>query len=69
MRKRKFTSLRMKAERKCGRSRIQMFGSQGRVEAELHIFGNDDTVLVDTPNYKFLEVNAEWKYGNETSHL
>ena len=72
VRKHNFTSLRMKTERKCGRSRnsdLWQSRQSGSVEAELHIFGNEDRVLVETPNFRSLAVKAEQKYGSETSHL
>ena len=88
MRKRNFTSLRMKAERKCGRNRYSVLWQSrqsGSAEAELHIFGNEDRVLVETPNFRFfgsqsraevrkrsftsLEVQAETTCGSGTSHL
>ena len=70
--KRNFISLRMEGERKSGRSRnSDLWHSRhsGSAKAEHHIFGNEDGVLVETPNFRSLAVKAERKYRSETSHL
>ena len=86
--KRDFLSLRMKAERKCGRNRnsdLWQSRQSGSAEAELHIFGNEDRVLVGTAelhifgsqgraedwrrNFKSLAVQAEMTCESGTSHL
>ena len=50
-------------------SDLWQYRQSGSAVAELHIFGNEDRVLVETPNLRSLAVKAERKYGSETSHL
>ena len=62
----------MSAEWKCGSSRqSDLWQSRQSVsaEAELHIFGDEDRVLVETPNFRSLADKAERKYGCENSRL
>ena len=42
---------------------------KGSAEAELPIFGNEDTVLVEKPIFRSLAVKIERKCGSETANL
>ena len=78
MRKRNFTSLPVKAERKrspgrtsaeSGTSDLCQSRQSGSAVAELHIFGSKGRAEVQKRNFTFLAVNAEWKCGRGTSDL
>ena len=84
MRKRNFTYLAVKAERKCGSGTshfwqsmqnnsadvdLQIFGGKDRAEAELQIFGSQGRAEVRKRNIRSLAVKAEQKCGSGISDL
>ena len=56
-----FTSLGMKADRKCETTNLLQSRQKGSAEAELPIFGNESTVLVEKPIFRSLRESAEAK--------
>ena len=84
MRKRNFTSLPVKAERKCGSrtshfwqsmqnesadEELQIFGSKDRAEAELQIFVSQGRAEVRKRKIRSLVVKADQKCGSGISDL
>ena len=64
-----FTSLGMKADRKCETTDLLQSRQKGSAEAELPIFGNEGRVLVEKPIFRSLTVNIERQCGSETTNL
>ena len=59
----------MKTDRKCETTDLLQSRQKGSEEAELPIFGNEGTVLVEQPIFRSLVVNIERKCGFETANL
>ena len=64
-----FTYLGMKADRKCETTDLLQPRQEGIAEAELSIFGNEGTVLVEKPIFRSFAVKIERKCGSETASL
>ena len=64
-----FTSLGMKTDRICETTDLLQSTQKGSAEAELPIFDNEGTVLVEKPIFRSLAVKSERKCGSETANL
>ena len=63
------TSLGMKSDRKYETTDLLQSMQKGSAEAELPIFSNEGTVLVEKPIFRSLAVKIERKCGSETANL
>ena len=59
----------MKANRKCETTDLLESRQKGSAEAELPIFGNEGTVLMEKPIFRSFVVKIKRKCGNETANL